>query len=182
MNKALFLDRDGIINIDHGYVHKIENFEFVDGIFELCQLAISKGYQIFVITNQAGIARGYYDKQTFEALSQWMVSKFEEQNVSIGKVYYCPHHPDKGVNEFVMSCDCRKPEPGMIMQAQQEYSIALADSIFIGDKISDMQAASNAGIETRILVDSRYTNESNIVDLAGVSRVDSLKQALGLIG
>ncbi|MGB2741314.1 MAG: D-glycero-beta-D-manno-heptose 1,7-bisphosphate 7-phosphatase [Cognaticolwellia sp.] len=181
MNKALFLDRDGIINIDHGYVHKIENFEFVDGIFELCQLAISKGYQIFVITNQAGIARGYYDKQTFEALSQWMVSKFKEQNVSIEKVYYCPHHPDKGVNEFVMSCDCRKPEPGMIMQAQQEYSIALADSIFIGDKISDMQAASNAGIQTRILVDSRYTNESNIGDLTGVSRVDSLKQALALI-
>jgi D-glycero-D-manno-heptose 1,7-bisphosphate phosphatase len=181
MNKALFLDRDGIINIDYGYVHKIENFEFVDGIFELCQLAISKGYQIFVITNQAGIARGYYDKQTFEALSQWMVSKFKEQNVSIGKVYYCPHHPDKGVNEFVMSCDCRKPEPGMIMQAQQEYSIALADSIFIGDKISDMQAASNAGIQTRILVDSRYTNESNIGDLGGVSRVDSLKQALTLI-
>ena len=181
MNKALFLDRDGIINVDHGYVHKIADFEFVDGIFELCRLAISKGYQIFVITNQAGIARGYYDKQTFEALSQWMVSKFKEQEVIISKVYYCPHHPDKGVNEFVMSCDCRKPEPGMIMQAQKEYAIALAESIFIGDKISDMQAASNAGIKTRILVDSRYTNTSNIEHLTGVNRVDTLKQASALI-
>ncbi|WP_310733492.1 D-glycero-beta-D-manno-heptose 1,7-bisphosphate 7-phosphatase [Colwellia sp. BRX10-3] len=176
MNKALFLDRDGIINVDHGYVHKIEDFEFVDGIFDLCRLATDKGYKIFVITNQAGIARGYYDKTTFEALSQWMVNVFADQGITIAKVYYCPHHPTKGVNNFVMSCVCRKPEPGMIMQAQQEFSIALAESIFIGDKISDMQAASNAGIECRILVNSRYTNESTSEQIEGVNRVNTLNQ------
>lgn len=176
MNKALFLDRDGIINVDHGYVHKVEDFEFVDGIFDLCRLAIAKGYQIFVITNQAGIARGYYDKATFEALSQWMVRAFAHQGIIIAKVYYCPHHPTKGVNEFVMPCDCRKPEPGMIIQAQQEFSIALADSIFIGDKISDMQAASNAGIECRILVDSSYNSNADSDEIEGVIRVNKLEQ------
>ena len=181
MNKALFLDRDGIINIDHGYVHKVEDFEFVDGIFDLCRLASAKGYQIFVITNQAGIARGYYDKKTFEALSQWMITEFAEQGIVIGKVYYCPHHPSKGVNEFVMSCDCRKPEPGMIMQAQQEFCLSLAESIFIGDKISDMQAASNAGIACKVLVNSRYTHESTLEQISGVIRVDKLEQVNELI-
>ncbi|TWX62975.1 D-glycero-beta-D-manno-heptose 1,7-bisphosphate 7-phosphatase [Colwellia sp. C1TZA3] len=177
MKKALFLDRDGIINIDHGYVHKIEDFEFIDGIFQLCQLATAKGYQIFVITNQAGIARGYYDQATFEALSQWMVNAFAEQAITIAKVYYCPHHPTKGVNKFVMPCNCRKPEPGMIIQAQQEFSVALAESIFIGDKVSDMQAASNAGIKCRILVNSCYTDKASLEQIEGVNRVNKLEQA-----
>jgi D-glycero-D-manno-heptose 1,7-bisphosphate phosphatase len=181
MSKALFLDRDGIINVDHGYVHKIEDFEFVDGIFELCQFAIVKGYQIFVITNQAGIARGFYDIAMFEKLSQWMVAAFAGHGVAIAKVYYCPHHPSKGVNEFVMPCQCRKPEPGMIMQAQQEFTIDIKESIFIGDKISDMQAADNAGIECKILLDSRYTNEQSLEKLVGVNRINELTQANSFI-
>ncbi len=181
MNKALFLDRDGIINIDHGYVHKIEDFEFVDGIFDLCRLAVAKGYQIFVITNQAGIARGFYDKTTFEKLSQWMVNAFAEQGITIAKVYYCPHHPSKGVNEFVKSCDCRKPAPGMILKAEEEFSVDLPNSVFVGDKVSDMQAAINAGIECRILLDSRYTKESLNEQLEGVIRITKLEQANKLL-
>jgi D-glycero-D-manno-heptose 1,7-bisphosphate phosphatase len=181
MSKALFLDRDGIINVDHGYVHKIEDFEFVDGIFELCQLAIAKGYQIFVITNQAGIARGFYDIAMFEKLSQWMVAVFAGHGVAIAKVYFCPHHPSKGVNEFVMPCQCRKPEPGMIMQAQQEFIIDIKESIFIGDKTSDMQAASNAGVGCKILVDSRYTNEQLPEKLTGINRISKLTQANAFI-
>ncbi len=181
MNKALFLDRDGIINVDHGYVHKIEDFEFVDGIFELCSLAIAKGYQIFVITNQAGIARGFYDRETFETLSQWMVSAFAKKGITIAKVYYCPHHPSKGINEFVMSCKCRKPEPGMILQAKKEFFVDLATSIFIGDKISDMQAAKNAGIESRILLESCYTEKSSKDQTEGVNRITNLKQAIKFI-
>ncbi|WP_085299883.1 D-glycero-beta-D-manno-heptose 1,7-bisphosphate 7-phosphatase [Cognaticolwellia mytili] len=177
MSKALFLDRDGIINIDHGYVHKIADFEFVEGIFELCQLAIAKGYQIIVITNQAGIARGLYDIAMFEKLTQWMVAAFAGHGIAISKVYYCPHHPSKGVNEFVTPCECRKPEPGMIMQATQEFDIDLAESIFIGDKISDMQAASNAGIECKILVDSRYTSEQSPDTVDGVNRINELTEA-----
>lgn len=177
MNNALFLDRDGIINIDHGYVHKQDAFEFVDGIFELCQKAIAKGLKIFVITNQAGIARGYYDIQTFEKLSHWMVSKFEQHNVKIEKVYFCPHHPTKGVNEFVKSCQCRKPAPGMILQAQQEFSLDLNESFFIGDKMSDMQAANNAGIKHKILVDSRYHINEQIIP-SDINKVATVAEAI----
>ena len=178
MSKALFLDRDGIINVDQGYVHKIADFEFVDGIFELCLRAIAKGYQIFVITNQAGIARGYYDIATFEKLSKWMVDEFAKKDVEITKVYYCPHHPSKGVNEFVSSCQCRKPEPGMILKAQQEFSINIEESTFIGDKISDMEAASNAGIECKILLNSRYVDEQTSQQLSGIIRIQNLAEAL----
>ena len=159
MARALFLDRDGIINIDHGYVHKIEDFDFVDGIFELCRLAAAKGYDIFVITNQAGIARGLYAVTDFEILSAWMLAQFKEQGINIQEVFYCPHHPTKGVNEFKMPCQCRKPAPGMILQAQEKYNIDLEASIFIGDKPSDMQAAEAAGVRNRILVASRYLEE-----------------------
>ena len=160
MNKALFLDRDGIINIDHGYVYKKEDFEFIEGIFELCQKAISLHYKIIVITNQAGIARGYYTQNDFLTLTQWMENIFQQHNVEITDVFYCPHHPTNGVNEFKKECNCRKPAPGMILIAQQKHNISLKESIFIGDKESDMIAAKNAGIEKRILVSSQYVQTS----------------------
>ncbi|WDE07490.1 D-glycero-beta-D-manno-heptose 1,7-bisphosphate 7-phosphatase [Thalassomonas viridans] len=186
MAKALFLDRDGIINIDHGYVHKIENFEFVDGIFELCRLAMTKGYDIFVITNQAGIARGLYAVSDFEKLTSWMLAQFEKQYINIREVFYCPHHPTKGVNEFKMSCQCRKPAPGMILQAQEKYNLDLGASIFIGDKPSDMQAAEAAGINNRILVASRYLEEEGESagkkpDQISQSKVKKVSNVLGAL-
>lgn len=177
MVKALFLDRDGIINVDHGYVHKIENFEFVDGIFEICTLAMEKGYQIFVITNQAGIARGYYKITDFECLTSWMKAEFKKQNIEIKDVYYCPHHPLKGTNEYKMDCDCRKPKPGMIVKAKYEHNIDLKQSVFIGDKISDMEAAAAAGVDNRILVKSQYIDDFDIK----VNRVEKLKDAAQFI-
>ena len=156
MNKALFLDRDGVINIDHGYVYQKEDFEFVDGIFDLCRLAIAKGYQIFVITNQAGIASGYYSIEDFNQLTTWMVNEFAKQGIKITQVYYCPHHPNRGDNQYVQICQCRKPAPGMIIQAQQDHTIDLSASIFVGDKMSDMQAAEAAGVKHKILLSSRY--------------------------
>jgi len=178
MIKALFLDRDGIINVDHGYVHKIEDFEFVDGIFELCRLAIDKGFLIFVITNQAGIARGYYSVNEFQELTRWMVEAFNERKVTITDVYFCPHHPDKGKAPYKMACKCRKPAAGMLFKAQKEYNIDFTNSIFIGDKISDMQAAENAGIENRILINSQYKDNKEIT----AKRVADLISAQTLIG
>ena len=175
--KALFLDRDGIINVDHGYVHKIEDFEFVEGIFQLCQLAIVQGYSIFVITNQAGIARGLYTVDDFETLTLWMIEQFAKQHIKIEEVFYCPHHPSKGVNVFKKNCQCRKPAPGMLLQAQRKYNIDLQASIFIGDKISDMQAASTAGIAKRILVASRYQQDENIT----ATRVAELLSAVDIL-
>ena len=143
--KALFLDRDGIINIDHGYVYKKENFEFTPGIFALVRLFVSRGYHIFVLTNQSGIARGYYTKEDFLLLSDWMLTRFEQEGIPIQKVSYCPHLPTEG-------CLCRKPQIGMIEEILQTYPLSLEQSYFIGDKQSDMDLARNAEIGQSIAI------------------------------
>lgn len=158
MKKVLFLDRDGIINVDHGYVYKIEEFEFISEIFELCKKAVSLNYEVVVITNQSGIGRGLYSENDFNTLTKWMCSQFEEQGVSILDVFFCPHHPKKGLGSYLLECDCRKPEPGMILKAAVKHNIDLENSIFIGDKTSDMNAAINAGINKRILVGEQYSH------------------------
>jgi D-glycero-D-manno-heptose 1,7-bisphosphate phosphatase len=156
--KALFLDRDGVINIEKEYLYKKEDFEFIDGIFELCHYYQNKGYSIFVVTNQSGIARGYYTIKDFENLTHWMVGEFAKQDIEIKKVYYCPHHPD-----ITGTCDCRKPKPGMILQASKEYGIDLKNSIMVGDKQRDIEAANNAGLQTTFLFDQHDEIEDTLV-------------------
>ena len=152
MNKALFLDRDGVINKEINYLYKIEDFEFIDGIFELCRYYQEKGYLIFVVTNQSGIARGYYTENDFNKLTNWMLKQFEKQNIKIEKVYYCPHHENiSGL------CECRKPSPGMLYLAKEEYMIDLKNSIIIGDKESDVEAGLNAGLEELYLFNEDRT-------------------------
>lgn len=140
-NKALFLDRDGTINKEKNYVYKIEDFEFIEGIFELVRSYEQRGFLIIVITNQAGIARGLYSEAEYEELTGWMTGKFLENGIRITKVYHCPHHPD-----YTGICNCRKPEPGMILQAIDEFNINPEESVLIGDKKSDILAGKNAGI------------------------------------
>ncbi|NQV51498.1 MAG: HAD family hydrolase [Candidatus Marinimicrobia bacterium] len=147
MKKALFLDRDGVINIERNYVHSSKNFEFVHGIFQFCSQFQKRGYLIFVITNQAGIDRGYYTQEDFLKLTDWMISEFRSNGVSIEKVYHCPHHP-----EFSGECECRKPNPGMILMAQSEFNLDLKNSILIGDNQSDIQAGKRAGISYNYLI------------------------------
>ncbi|NOU52376.1 D-glycero-beta-D-manno-heptose 1,7-bisphosphate 7-phosphatase [Pseudoalteromonas sp. JBTF-M23] len=152
--KAIFLDRDGVINVDHAYVHKIEDFEFIDGVFEACQQFVAMGYIIVVVTNQSGIGRGYYNEQQFSKLSDWMCDEFAKHQVNISKVYYCPHHPDKALPQFKQECGCRKPSPGMLTQAIEEFDIDVSQSIMVGDKLSDIEAARAAGLSKAILVES----------------------------
>lgn len=152
MNKAAFLDRDGVINIDHGYVSQPEHFEFIDGVFAACQHLQQLGYKLIVVTNQSGIARGYYTEQDFKQLSHWMTEQFAAHQVTIDGVYFCPHHPDKGTAPYLQQCHCRKPEPGMLLTAIAEHNIDAASSIMLGDKAADMQAASAAGVGRKILV------------------------------
>ena len=147
MNKAVFLDRDGVINVEKNYVYKIEDFEFMPDIFDLCKKYQQEGYLLFVITNQAGIARGYYTEEQFHILTDWMLKQFEEQGVLIKKVYFCPHHPD-----ITGECECRKPNPGMILQAAKEFDIDLSESILVGDKESDIEAGVKAGVKVSISV------------------------------
>lgn len=131
--KALFLDRDGVINQDFSYVSKIEDFIFCDGVFEALKGFIKKDYKIFIVTNQSGIARGYYSLEDFFTLTAFMLKEFEKENIKIEKVYFCPH-------DEKAACSCRKPKPGMIEQALEEYEINPETSILIGDKITDIQA------------------------------------------
>ena len=146
-NKALFLDRDGTINIEKNYIYKIEDFTFIDGIFELILHYQNLGFLIVVITNQSGIARGFYSENDFLKLTEWMVGRFNEKGISIAKVYHCPHHPD-----ITGACNCRKPQPGMILQAAEEFSIDLENSVLIGDKKRDIQAGQNAGIGKNLYI------------------------------
>ncbi|MXN77546.1 D-glycero-beta-D-manno-heptose 1,7-bisphosphate 7-phosphatase [Burkholderia sp. 4701] len=150
--QALFLDRDGVINVDTGYAHCPEQIRFVDGIFELAATATRSGYKIFIITNQAGIGRGYYTEQEFLDLMHWIGERFAETGGAIEHTYFCPHHPEHGVGAYLQSCECRKPAPGMLLQAARDYDIDLARSIFVGDKQSDMEAGRQAGVGTLLYV------------------------------
>ena len=153
--KALFLDRDGVINVDKSYVYKVQDFEFCAGIFELCEFFLQKGFKIFVITNQSGIERGFYSEKDFEKLSEFMLGEFAKKGISISKVYHCPH---------LQGCECRKPKPGMILKAQAEFDIDLANSILIGDNFTDMQAGQIAGIKRLCLVKKACEQTSEFKD------------------
>lgn len=135
MVKALFLDRDGTINIDYGYVFQPEKFEFINGIFELCRKAQEKGYLIIVITNQSGIARGYFSEQDFAELNSYMLAEFTKHGIKITDVFYCPE----------LSGNDRKPNCGMFIKAQDKYGIDMAQSVSVGDKERDIEAAQKAG-------------------------------------
>lgn len=152
LKKAAFLDRDGVINIDHAYVHTPEEFTFIDGVFEACRKLQSAGYLLIIATNQSGIGRGYYSEEDFTYLCDWMKAQFAQNGVEIDDIFFCPHHPQKALEKYRCECNCRKPKPGMLLAAQQKWSIDMKASLMVGDKVSDMQAAAAAGIGTRILV------------------------------
>lgn len=143
---ALFLDRDGVVNVEKNYLHKVDDFEFIDGIFTLCKKYQDLGYLIVVVTNQSGIARGYYSEDDFRVLTEWMVDAFNKEGISIEDVYHCPHHPD-----ISGACSCRKPEPGMLLEAAQKYNIDLKHSLLVGDSERDITAAHRAGVEETYL-------------------------------
>ena len=147
MPKALFLDRDGTINVDHGYVCRAKDFEFIPGIFELCSRAQQLGYLIIIITNQSGIARGYYTEQDYARLTQYMLAQFAARGIRITAVLHCPE----------LSGPNRKPEPGLFLTAQQQYGLDMAASISVGDKPRDLEAAQRAGCGKNFLFSQDFT-------------------------
>ncbi|WP_036003205.1 D-glycero-beta-D-manno-heptose 1,7-bisphosphate 7-phosphatase [Paraburkholderia caribensis] len=150
--RALFLDRDGVINVDVGYLHRKEDCVFLPGIFELVRRARRAGFDVFVVTNQAGVARGYYTEETFAGFTEWMLEQFADEGAPITQVYYCPHHPDAGTGGYRIACDCRKPQPGMLLRAAREHDVDLTESVMVGDSLTDMQAARAAGVAHRFLL------------------------------
>ena len=170
--KTIFLDRDGVINKDINYLHKIDDFEFIDGIFDVCLYFQNLGYKIIIITNQSGISRGYYTESDYQKLTQWMLEQFQYKNVNILDVFHCPHGPDS-------TCDCRKPKPGMLIEAKITYNIDMEKSWMIGDKERDIRAANDAGIINTILVRGGHKIDEYNSDAKFI--IDSLQQSIKLI-
>lgn len=159
--KVVFLDRDGVINHDYGYVYQANKFHFIDGVFKACKHFINLGYEIIVISNQSGIGRNFFKEEDFLNLTKWMIDRFKENKIDILKVYYCSHHPNK-------NCTCRKPQIGMIQQSLDDYDIDLEKSWLIGDKMTDIQTAINSNIKNYILINSEKKDSiitaNNLVD------------------
>ncbi|WP_353861939.1 HAD family hydrolase [Azospirillum formosense] len=150
--RALLLDRDGVVNVDHGYVGDRERFVFMDGVFDLARHAVDRGFRIAVITNQAGIARGYYTEPAFLALSGWMRGEFQARGVELAGVFHCPYHKAGTVAPYARDSFWRKPNPGMILEAARRLNLDLARSVFLGDQPTDMEAAQAGGVGLRALL------------------------------
>jgi len=163
---AVFLDRDGVINEENGYVHTINKFRFIDGVFDACRGMSKAGYQLVIISNQAGIARGYYTEEDYYSLTTWMLNEFRRRDIQIAGVYHCPHHPDHGLGPYRRVCDCRKPAPGMILRAAKELALDLRYSVLIGDKATDIDAGRAAGVGCCVLLLSGHALETNDIDNA----------------
>jgi len=172
VKKALFIDRDGVINVEKNYLHKQEDFEFIDGVFKSLRFFHEKGYLLIVITNQSGIGRGYYTEEEYQKLTLWMIEEFAANGVDIAKVYHCPHVEKD-------ECECRKPNPGMIVSAQKEFGIDLENSWLIGDKESDIEAGINAGVGTLVIAKSGHQIDESATKADLV--VDSIAQLPSLL-
>jgi D-glycero-D-manno-heptose 1,7-bisphosphate phosphatase len=153
LTRCLFLDRDGVVNEEMGYLHRREDVRFVPGIFPLCRRAKSLGYRIVIVTNQAGIGRGLYTEEDFQELMAWMRREFARESVEIDAVYHCPYHPEHGIGHYKRDHEDRKPGTGMLRRAMAELGVSLADSVLVGDRCTDIAAANAAGLRQAFLLD-----------------------------
>jgi D-glycero-D-manno-heptose 1,7-bisphosphate phosphatase len=150
--RALFLDRDGVVNEEVGYLHRADEVRFVDGIFSLCRKAAGLGYRLIVVTNQAGIARGYYSEADFEVLMEFMRGELRAEGIELDAVYYCPFHPEHGVGRYKQEHEDRKPGTGMLRRGAREFGVVLSESVLVGDRCSDVGAANAAGLRQAFLM------------------------------
>ena len=161
--QAVFLDRDGTINKDKGYLYKRESFEYLEGAVEGLRYLQKLGYVLLVVTNQSGIARGYYSEEDFQKLTDWMLSDLRLQGVFISGVYYCPHHPEGRVREYTKVCSCRKPKTGLFYQAARENGIDLDKSIVIGDNMRDLSICNETSAKGILLSAKNETQKGILI-------------------
>ena len=172
-SKAVFLDRDGTINVDKNYLYKIEDFEFLPGAVEGLRLLQSSGFLLIIITNQSGIARGYFTEADYLKLTDWMLAELKDYGVNISGVYYCPHLPEAEISEYKKLCHCRKPETGLFEQAVKDFDIDLSMSYAIGDKPRDCAICEKTGCKG-FLIGTESSNHK-------VKHVSSLLEAAKII-
>jgi len=178
LRRAAFLDRDGVINIDRGYVFRREDFEFIGGALAASAQLHRLGFMLVVVTNQSGIGRGLYTEEDYRRLSGWMSDEFAAAGAPLAGAYHCPHHPQALLAEYRRACDCRKPAPGMLFAAARELSLDLSRSVLFGDKASDIEAAAAAGVPQRVLLgtDGRALPPADLAPRA-TARFASLAEA-----
>jgi len=165
MKKAVFLDRDGTINEEMGYINHISRFNIFDFVPDAIKILNECGFLIFVVTNQSGMARGYFDEKLLHAVHAALISEVEKKKATIEKIYFCPHHPGEGNQKYRIDCNCRKPKPGMIKMAQEEFNIDLKKSYIIGDRYKDVQFGKKLGLKTILVLTGyglgEYTYQKN---------------------
>lgn len=157
-NKFVLLDRDGVINVEKSYLYKIEDFEYEYRVVESLKILADFGYRFIIITNQSGIAQGYYSKADFLKLERYIENDLKEKGVIIEKTYFCPHYPE-GKGEYGKNCSCRKPGIGNFLKAIEEFDIDIKNSYMVGDRITDLIPAHKLGIKT-VLVRTGYGKEN----------------------
>lgn len=163
MKRAVFLDRDGTINIEKEYLFQPHDFEFIPGTPKAIRLLNQAGIMVIVVTNQSGVARGYYSEYDVETLHRYIDHELERHGAHVDAWFYCPHHPD-GRGSYALPCNCRKPLPGMLLEAARRYGLELENSTMIGDKRSDVEAGLAAGCHTILLRTGYGSDEEQLVD------------------
>lgn len=181
MRKAVFLDRDGTINIDHGYTYRLEDLELFRGSSQAISLLNDAGYLVIVVTNQAGIARGYFTRAEAEAFNNALQRELLAQGSRIDAFYYCPHHPE-GHPPYNIICNCRKPAPGMLLKAQEDWKIDFRSSWVIGDKWSDLQAGITVGCKPLLVLTGNGKDEAEYVPKVIPRCIDLLAAARIILG
>jgi D-glycero-D-manno-heptose 1,7-bisphosphate phosphatase len=178
--RALFLDRDGTINVDYGYVYKPEDFHFIDGIFELVAESTRLDYLNIIVTNQSGIGRGYFSESDFHNLMLWVSNQFIHHDGKIHGIYFCPDHPEYGVGKYKRDSIMRKPSPGMILKAAEEHNISLDCSVLVGDSLRDIEAGKAAAIGCNLLFKERKSEEPSTC--LTIQAVNSLNDVIAILG
>jgi len=180
LKRAVFLDRDGTINVEKEYLHRAEEFVFIPGAPEAIKLLKEAGFLVIVVTNQSGVGRGYYDEEAVHRLHRYMDGELARRGASVDAYYLCPHHPLHGIGDYRRECDCRKPLPGMLLEAARDFTIDLADSYIVGDKLADVEAGRAAGCRP-LLVRTGYGEEQSARLPAGVPVYDDILAAVRAI-
>lgn len=178
---AAFIDRDGVINAELDYVHRVDDFHILPGVVEGLRLLRAYGYEPIVVTNQAGIGRGLYTEADYEQLTSHMKAMLAAAGAPLAAVYHCPHHPTAGVGPYRIDCDCRKPRPGMLLRAARELNLNLAHSVIVGDKQSDLEAGRAAGVASCVLVESGHAPSAKARAMADNVCADLLAAARWIV-
>lgn len=179
--RAVFLDRDGTINVEKNYLCKIEDFEFIPGVPGAIKKLKDAGLLVIVVSNQSGIARGYFDEETVRKLHQHIQQELVALGTSIDDFYFCPHHPEQGLGAYKLSCQCRKGNPGLLLQAAREHGIDLPKSYMVGDKLADIEAGQRAGCKTLLVLTGYGASTSSKLEDETVKRCSDLDCAASLI-